>query len=387
MNAPTGEQVLRTMLFLLFTAATVYGFACAHDAWWPRPGDLHAVLGWKSVQYHVSYPDYGFVKRGLLPTLLFPLPKGWFNAAVMGINVVVLLALSALAAEVVGRCRAKLGPRQHLGLAGFLALSPLAFMNLGYDFGRYDAFGLLLLAVSLWQLKQHRVALVAGLTVTAILVHEAYFFYGVPLLFAYDFTCVYGTRRGTGRTSIVMLFKWLRARWVLWVMPLLAGVLIVAYGRVEAGFPSGSGVPDAAQDPWGTSPWRVCTRTLTDNVHHVIRRWTHGFYDPFTLACCAILLAAVCLVCVRVYRANRLRPDALLAAPLAVLPLFAVGTDYPRWISLFGIVAVFVIVLQVLEGRIVRLHTRDIRSPLTCLLITPLGPIGYAHIFPMLGLG
>ncbi|MES1937811.1 hypothetical protein C27AD_15704 [Salinisphaera hydrothermalis C27AD] len=329
--------------------------------------DPETIYDWKLAQYLINYQHMGFVKRGLIPSLLAPIPQPYWLGATLVFNAAALSAVALSAAFFLARARRILPAREHLVLSALILLSPLTIANAGIDFGRFDIAELAILIASLAAIRTGRHWVVLPLTCGALLIHSAYLFYGLPCI-ALAWTDSY---RSTGNRRI-------HAAAVTLIATLTTITCLALFGRYTAG-------ADAlmqAMAPYHISrdAITVWTRPGSANLGLVWAAWAAGEYNAFDLAAYALLITAGISM---VFVATRDR-SLIRYAPLFVLGLFLVGTDYARWTSMFIDICLIVTAVRILDGAKFQL----IRAPrawasLALLLAIPLGPIGTGHAFPL----
>ncbi|RFU11804.1 hypothetical protein DZD18_14650 [Rhodobacteraceae bacterium W635] len=343
-----GTFVVLAMLAWLIGAAP-------HLAGWALSGLPPDALVWNMTHYHVSYQEFGFLRRGLIGSLMAPvfapLPDGGMAeyGILLGIDAGLCLALAILAARLflpVGHA----APGQRFFAAAIL-IAPVGMMQLGYDAGRLDHLNFVLLAIAARAVLGGRIWLATLLMVVALLVHEAVLFYGVPVIVAL------ALHRSTAAAATIAL-------------PALATA--------------------AALVAWGGTQADIAT-ALPADVALAASVWTRDMLEPargfpashYVIATYMALLPLFLLH--RHYRLNGAAPDLLLVAPVATLALFVLGVDYGRWAH-----CVFVSVLLVLAAApaLGRSRGADL-APLPVRLailpwLLPLGPIGVAVLYPFL---
>ena len=320
--------------------------------------DRPLVGPWLLKQFYVNYVDFGFAKRALVGTLLYPAFSAPVVDASTGAAIATGLSLAIFAVLILllDRLHARPLRPQAAGLGACvlaaLLLSPAGLMEIAHDIGRYDALNIALLLVAVALVLRGRPRLAGLVFGIAGLVHEAVFFYG-------------------GGPLAVALFA-TRARPVDMAACLLPGALALGavglWGNLE---PAQLAVLDARPGS-GTTVW---SRGVIEVPIALKRQAALTFY---TLAPFVLLLA--------VLRHNRASLGRYFLPPAATLLLFPLGFDYFRWASL----GLFAVALTLLTGG-ARLGWRlPPASPaLTAIFLLyclPLGPLGTAHPLPFLEL-
>ncbi|WNK21222.1 hypothetical protein P1P91_05985 [Halomonas piscis] len=292
------------------------------------------LIDWNYTQLLFRY-DAGFIKRGLLGTLLGWLP-GTLDYATASRVAYALLGVLAVAflLPFVRVWRAAEGRAGALWLLLLAVTSPATLGHFARDVGRTDAVVLALaiaLLLGLGRLGGARrgaaAALVLSVNGAAILIHEAAFFMVVPL------TLAFWHYRDAARAALAWQGACLAALTALtYLVSTRGGFDAVPLAERFAELQSAYG---AHVDKGSLS---VLYHTgLAENVRHTL---AEGF-RPARLAHHAVLLAALLpfgYVAVRVLAAVRrdmsVRAWLLLAAAFSPLALYPLGHDHFRWWSL-----------------------------------------------------
>ncbi len=319
---------------------------------------LAQVMQWKVTQYFMDYAEFGFVKRGLAGTALRPLIDG----AGLSVHQVMVLALALdfavaaglawLMARIIRRLflpQGETGTRAGVWLGAMLVLSPVGFVQIGYEAGRLDHLNFLLFAGAAWAALRGLAPLAGGLMVLAVLNHEAAFVQAVPVVAA----LAMGRDRRAG----------------LWVLgpAIAAGALVYFLGNAAPG--ALAALPEAARaggEVWGRGlielPSKLGLRDIPPLMFFTV--------VPYWLLW-------------RFYRANGRAPDLLFLAALSPLALYALGFDYPRWQGLIFVTVLVVFVARFSQG-LTRIPTDLAVRGVALAYMLPLGPVGKMNPLPLL---
>lgn len=329
--------------------------AAPHLADWALAGTPPDALVWNMTHYHVSYQEFGFLRRGLMGSLMAPvfapLPDGGTAeyAVMLGIDLALCLALAVLAARLFLPSD-NAAPGQRVFAAAIL-IAPVGMMQLGYDAARLDHVNFILTALALHQVLAGRAWVAALLMVVALLVHEAVLFFGLPVVLAL------ALRRAPRDAAVIAL-------------PALAAVLaLLRWGGTEADLAT-------AMPPEVALAASVWTRDMLEPAR--------GFPPQHYLIAGYMALVPLFLL-LRHYRLNRAAPDLLLLAPAATLALFLLGVDYGRWAQCLFFSALLVLAAAPGIGRQrgADLGPLPVRLAIVPWLL-PLGPIGIALLYPFI---
>ncbi|MGG7567558.1 hypothetical protein ACQ5SO_15515 [Rhodovulum sp. DZ06] len=277
----------------------------------------------------MSWQEFGWLRRGLVGSLLHP----WFEAVGRSTGAVrwTMIALDgACALGLAFTARAALralegagAPRLAAVLRFGLIVSPVGFVQVGWDVGRYDHVLFLLLAGMAAALLRGR-ALAAGLTwALAALVHEgALFLFAPAALFAFE-----RGRAVAGRAA---------AQAALLAPPALAaGALLLLSAQ-----PTDAEI--AALWPHLANYDSAWDRPLVVLPLHL--RW-------WEVLPALVYAAAPYMLAAKVARGAGMAPRDLLM-PLAMsAPLYALGWDWLRWGQLGFAAMIALLALAVLDRR------------------------------------
>jgi hypothetical protein len=340
--------------------------------------------------FFFRWHDDGLVKRGLVGTLLdvvsFPLdPTSLTLLAGAGV-----VAVGILLFRFIERSLADADSSHAAGYQFLFATSPAVFQQSGYDLGRLDGLGILLLLLALPLVRGSRPArdklLAVAVCSAGLLVHEAFFFMQLPVLLGV--ALVEGTREGGHG-------RWLPAALLVTATATLMLVLAAGSSTHAAATATDRAVAQG-YDPYLADMASEVLHQTTDAGK--VRAWLSGRKNQafFVLTFGFFVLHAV----IYLRRARRLltraeaRGDrrwaatALMLSPFGVLPLYAIGIDYHRWAAcgIFNVLLVAVII----EGRYGDRSERGwiARAPRRWLAgiaagSAALGPVGAHYAFPL----
>lgn len=325
--------------------------------------------------YKINYVEYGFVKRALLSNVFAGFHgQAWVNATLV-FNLVFDTALAALAALFLGRLWRESRWPTALIFTAVTLFGSLGLINLGSDIGRFDFALLAMLIATLWLIRRGAMIAAAALTAVALLTHELYFFLGVPILTLYALDRL----RDAGRMRPRGL---LRELGPLLAVGFVTGVALLLWGGYEPGY-------DALSQRFGRFVFpaavKVWTRPVSDNLVLVDKYWGHGIFTGFDLVCEIVVWALLIALISLFYRARR-ASALLLFAPLAMLPLYALGTDYARWCKLGFAVLIIAVAFAVRDRRLAAgtLDRLPVRLLMVALVGLPFVPFGIEHAFQSL---
>ncbi len=360
------------IIYFAFLVPSVLGFLFAN--WYFRQDWS---VGWKTSQFFFAYQSLGFVKRGLMGSLLHPLAS-WLDAkALLGISVLFFLTFVAVFSRYFVTAARVLKPSDQWLLLMLCALSPATFLHHGLDLGRFDILGLLVTFAAFAALSRGHWWLAGASSGLAVLAHEAYLLINFPLVIAFAVSL---------RTERSSWFEWLGL-----VLPsLIAATAIAAAGLFEPGLQAlishFSGDPNylrATKGQVDEPALAVIARTMRENIEGVIRMfWVTRAYLHLPVV---LLWGSLIARLFRdFYRVNGLQPGGLHYAAYSPLLLSLIAWDHYRWVALAATNALVVILLEITTlARQGRQPALPRRWPMWLLLCTVvLGPIANIKSFP-----
>lgn len=344
----------RSAFVALAVLAWLIGVA-PHLVNWMLSGQPPDALAWNMTHYHISYQEFGFLRRGLVGSLMAPVLAPLADGGVaeygvmLGLDFLLCLLLAVLAARLFLPDR-DAAPGQRF-FAGAILIAPVGMMQMGYDAARLDHVNFVLTALAVAAVLRGRAWVAALLMGTALLVHEAVLFYGVPVVVAL------ALRRSVAEAAVIALPAGMTA------------LALVAWGGTETDLAS----------------------VLPPELSLAASVWTRGMLEPargfpaqhYLIAGYMALLPMLLLY--RHYRLNRAPLDPLLLAPAATLVLFGLGVDYGRWAHCLFFAVLLVLASAPALGRRRGADLAPLPVKLAILpWLVPLGPIGIAVLYPFI---
>lgn len=331
-------------------------------------------LGLKSFgrvwQYFVSWGELGFVRRGLVGTLLTATGANRLIADEYALSYVVyaasLVGLYALVFAITARAPRLRGDRW---LAMIVFWSPATFTHLAYSTGNLDLTLVFVFGVALFA---WRGALgVSALTIAGILVHESFMFL-VPLLLLVNWL---RTEQGPARTRVLI---------VSGVSAVVALAVVVAYGRLRMGRSAfellmAAHLPAAAfNHPLWSGYLEVAGPGVQNPTEWLRSLADHALYAAIPTAY-ALLVATIAATGLKAKLIMRVLVFAAITFPLAAI---FVASDYYRWTSLSALGGIFAIVALVSANRCDVSYRNKVLVGLFCVF-APFGGADFARPFPM----
>ena len=326
-----------------------------------RDSSFDNFIVWKVTQFYVSYFNFGFVRRGLIATLLHPLFSRLEGSRDFAIIAIVLLDFLLIFGAIIllNKYLSKGEFSQLLLVKIFKAiiiLSPVGIMQFSLDAGRLDHATIILSVISLVLIvhnKNYSASILLGL---GMLTHEAIFFFAFPVLFA---ICISISKKSPIAVRI-------KKSLTLGSLPIFTMALVAIYGLSDVDI----------------------STILPPEFSKGKSAWQRGVLQPsielsFIQYCTVIFYALVPYVFLtHFYLANKLKPDIIMVATLSAVSLFALGIDYARWCQLIFVSVSIAIAYHAMNGRAeVNINSRGLKVFIIAYLI-PLGPIGVTNALP-----
>jgi hypothetical protein len=108
----------------------------------------------KIAHYYINYYDFGFVKRGLVSSLITTTGEypsvSFVNYLAYSLGIVICF----FSAYLVYKMRVYFNNWSYILFAFFIIFSPATFMNLGYDLGRFDQLLIICSILSFYFIKK-----------------------------------------------------------------------------------------------------------------------------------------------------------------------------------------------------------------------------------------
>ncbi|MEM9050161.1 MAG: hypothetical protein AAGC92_15755 [Pseudomonadota bacterium] len=301
---------------------------------------------WKIFQYQTSYADLGFVRRGLIGTLLGIGPNR-APPMLLGFAAASSLAMAAVFVWLLAQVRQP-------ELARALLISPALFLGIGFDLGRFDHLNYLLMLVAVLRPGWALVLLAPAM----LLIHEAAIASHVPLLLA-----LHLQKRGLDT-----------ALWAAGVAAAATLAALLFLGREYSLAELMLRYPLA-----DTDALRVLNRGVGDNLAEV---WDYASNRIEPVLLMALVFPAAYLALLGAIYLRLAGPGARLAllAALTPLALSPFGYDFTRW---FGLAAINLTLLICRAAR--RQDARPTpRWALAGLVLFALpGPLGLVYPYPL----
>lgn len=252
-------------------------------------------------------------------------------------------------------------------LAVFVALSPFTFVQIAFDFGRYDLFSILMFCAALALVHRRRLWLASAVALIAILLHEAFLIWAAPVLLAF-MLAVANDRPAVGLSDLVSASR--RRPSLAATGALALAMLALTVVLLQAGL--NTEVRDIPHGG-GHQTW------LPGSIG--VHRDDHGL---FMYAMMGLLIAAILHLLATEASRSRWSTNLVLVAPLSGTALFFLANDYGRWLNFIAIAFTAAALIHVVEARAKapRMNRAADLLVLLPVVFIVLGPVGIVRALP-----
>jgi hypothetical protein len=346
----------------------LFGFLLYHIDWFiPQklrntPDMVYGIYGPMSSWVQVSYFDFGFIRRGLVGTILYPFSEQIKLYIFVATMIVALFIILGGLNYLFKKSQSDFSSNLILLLFAF---SPLGAMQLGWSFGRFEYLNYAIIIFLLLFNDKLNAFIMSLLLCLGVLIHEAFIFYGWPIVFA----VLMQTKLKQGDNAINSLKETL----LVFCIPIGVAVWLFFFGSVDIN------AMGASRDIIELPTYSFLAKSnLITNLSHT---------DVTLIYCVTVFyIAAIFLLQRTLYKINNHPVDLIFLAPYACLILYFFGIDYMRWTGILF----FLVILSTLY-RYAQNEFRN-RIPLSPSLVIQLlilgfpffGPIGIVNPFPCL---
>jgi hypothetical protein len=318
---------------------------------------LYTHADWKLSQYNVNYFDHGFIRRGLIGTIIFPIfnkitefPELQKIIVFWKETFFFLIYSTAVSLFIITKTQ-KQPPIVTMMLLSCVLLSPCGLIQASYDFGRYDHANFVVLSLCIFLVHKKAIKTVSILLAIAVLIHENSIFYVHPLV-----------------ASLVLSkpIKDLKRLLILAAPSCLITGLVFLFGDKTVDLPSNISLGAAV---WG------------EGIHLYILNPGQTSISVFVFLAYLITLYAFII---HFYKTNNIKIDLNLIVCFAPLILFIIAADWGRWVH-YVLINIF-INLGFKISKIERVKFTKFSYLCLAIIALPLGPIGIGDALPYLEL-
>jgi len=307
-------------------------------------------LWWNQDQFLINYNDFGFVKRGLIGTIFNIDDNNYkFYSKIIALTVVFfIVAIFLLIFKNVNNIQTK----KFLLL---LALSPFLFLQLGYDFGRFDQFGIaFILLTFLFILKKKSIFILEVFAPFTILIHEIHFF-SVVIFFIY-------IQVELKRKTLNIFYVFLSSIIIL--------ITLFFFG----------GIDEQTYQNFINKYWFIKVYFSNSHIDGYIFFWSDVFKFNTTIFY-RHLVSILIFIYLLFFFIKKINSNKLTILVLFFSPCFIIGVDHARFLSLF-IVNIYLIFFLILINKKSIIKTPTFKNYYFAIVL--LGPWGVNICLPIL---
>lgn len=302
-------------------------------------------------QFLISYNELGFVKRGLIGFLFNINIDNYklITKIIVLINYILIIIFYLLIINLIQSIELK----KYLILLG---LSPFLFQQLGFDFGRFDHFGILFLfIVFLLILKKRSILIFEILSPFMILVHEIHFFTTVIFLIYLQIL--------TKRNKYLIAY--------VTIMSILILILLFFYGGIE------KNEIEILKNKY----WFINVYFTKGHIESSMYLWLTDVFKFKTTIFYRHLFSIIIFLTISVVIFKKINDNYLKFLITLFSLCFVLGIDHARFLSIF-VVNIFMVFIIKSE-----LYKADFKIPKFknyYLIVLFLGPWGVNICLPIL---
>ena len=194
---------------------------------------IESISYWIKGYYFVNYFDLGFIKRGLVGTIIKISNLSNYlspSLLVLCCHVFFVINFGIIFWIFTKNCFKNYKLKDKIFYYSFFLLSPVLFLRLGYDIGRMDLYLLLISLLAIISIHKkffpftQNSFLISICISTQLLIHDASILFYSPLIFSFYFF-KYSYSITTHIKKILLIF----------CIPILIGLLLLIFGKYELG--------------------------------------------------------------------------------------------------------------------------------------------------------
>ncbi len=194
---------------------------------------LKSISYWIKGYYFVNYFDLGFIKRGLVGTIIkISNLSLYFSPAILVLicHVFFVVNLVIIFWIFTKDCFYKFKQKDKIFYYSMFLLSPVLFLRLGYDIGRMDLYLLFITLLTIISIKKNYLSFTKNSLLTSIcisiqlLIHDASILFYSPLVFCFYYYN-YSNSINIKLKNVLLIF----------CIPIFLGLLLLIFGKYELG--------------------------------------------------------------------------------------------------------------------------------------------------------
>lgn len=320
--------------------------------------------------YYIDYFSFGFIKRGLIGSIMGPFGLAPWSGLVRFVAFLIGTVVALTAAGFVYRLRKYFEPGLYDLFGAFVIFSPATILNIGFDLGRFDQLLILCSILALWFISRGDWIKLIAVSVVAVLIHELFLLFFFPILL---YTAAFRSE-----------LEWKKAGYLLLAVGVVS-ILLFFFGRIESLTVSQIAEEIEPVDIHFQNFGVIWKQTLAGNFGYSMTYLSKltGF-ERISLVAGTVYMGAVLVLTSSLARTNGLDRYGYIVLLLGALPVFLLAIDYSRWFSLLMTNGFIYFIFSVMQKGEVVTITNGQRRAMIVLLVAGLilGPIGVIESFP-----
>lgn len=330
--------------FIFIPAGLIFGFILQNIGFFlpsianvPFRTFIDAMSQWLNVNYF----EFGFIRRAFIGTLISFIDNAFFKELFfIIINIIIII----FTLYIIFRKFFEIDKSFYKFILIVFTLSPLGAMQVGYTFGRFEHINFFLILACITLIDKRKYYLSSILISCGLLIHEAFFIYGIPLIFIYSV-------EKFKRIAIKKLS-------ILFIPVICLALYLAIYGNSEKA---------ALLSALGAN------RGLVD-----IRQ--------FEITDSALFLYLFLTISNHIYVLKKLKLKITYfdITPYLTLSLFIFGLDYARWIGILFYLVIISIYIRVKDIKKKPVYKFEFKFTSFCLAFPFFGPVGIVYAYPII---
>jgi hypothetical protein len=289
---------------------------------------------------NINYFEFGFIRRAFIGTLISFINNSFYKELFF---IIFNLFIIILTFYIIFRKFFEIDKSFYKFIFIVFALSPLGAMQIGYTFGRFEHINFFLIIAGIKLIDKNKYYLSSLIITCGLLIHEAFFIYGVPLILIYS----------------IEKFKKIDIKKIsiLFIPVISFAIYLAFYGNSEKA---------ALLSALGANRGLVDIRQfeITDSVLF-------------------LYLYLIIINHIYILKNLKLKITYFDFAPYLTLSLFILGLDYARWIGILFYLIIISIYIKVKDIKKQSVYKFELRFTSICLAFPFFGPIGIVYAYPV----
>ena len=290
---------------------------------------------------NVNYFEFGFIRRAFIGTFLSFLNNSALREL---LYVLITLLIIFTTLYIIFRRFFEFDRVFYNFIIVLFTLSPLGAIQIGYTFGRFEHINFLIIILAINMIEKNKYLFASLALLCGILIHEAFFIYGLPLVFTYAL-------EKFNNFDIKKLS-------ILFIPAILITIFLAFFGNSEKAL---------LMSAVGAKRGFFITRSLVESD-------------------IAIFFYVYLIIVNHIYILRRLELqfNLLDLTPYCSLSLFFFGIDFARWIGILFFIVILSIYTRLKNVKPYKDYKFNFNASYIFLAFPLLGPIGVIYAYPII---